>query len=535
MATVTGGVARKPLTKEQDMNSKSFLHFTAIAMALLPGTLLALDVIVTVENLAPPNGTYLTPVWMGFHNGGFDLYSIGSLATRGLESVAEDGAATLLTGEFTTSGAGYNQAIATGGPIAPGQRRSVRFALDATSPSDRYLSFATMVIPSNDAFIGNESPQAYRVFDGDGNFVGGSWIITGSEVNDAGTEANDELPANTAFFGQNTPNTGTTQGGTVQPHVGFKPKGSGAILDSTMFANADFKAANYQVARITIAPPVEVTVIVENLSPHNGTYLTPMWMGFHNGNFDLFNDGSPASPGLESLAEDGAAAKLTGEFSASGAGSMQGVTSGGPIAPGQRRVTGFALDPASPSGRYFSYASMVIPSNDAFIGNGNPQARPVFDAAGNFVGGSWIVTGDQVKDAGTEVNDELPANTAFFGQTAPNTGTTESGTVRTHAGFKAKGSGGILDAPMFANANFDAPSYQLARISVVRSAVITEITVKGSVAKLTWAGGSVPFIVQRRSSLSDANWVDVTTTQDRSASVTVDNATAFFRVASQAP
>ena len=55
-----------------------------------------------------------------------------------------------------------------------------------------------------------------------------------------------------------------------------------------------------------------------------------MWMGFHDGSFDLFNDGSPASPGLESVAEDGAAAKLTDEFTASGAGFTQGVTAGGP-------------------------------------------------------------------------------------------------------------------------------------------------------------------------------------------------------------
>ena len=501
----------------------------------LAGPLRALDVIVTVENLSPTNGTYLTPTWMGFHNGGFDLFNVGSVASAGLESVAEDGAAARLSEEFTLLGAGTVQGVTTRGPIAPGERRSLNFALDPGVPADRYFSFASMVIPSNDAFIANDDPKAYAVFDSAGRFVGGSWVVAGSQVYDAGTEVNDELPANTAFFGQTTANTGTTQGGTVQPHAGFKAKGGGGILDSAMFANADFKTANYQVARITISRPVEVTVVVENLSPPNGTYLTPIWMGFHSGGFDLFNDGSTASPGLESLAEDGAAATLAAEFTANGTGSMQGVTSGGPIAPGQRRVTRFSLDAISPSDRYFSYASMVIPSNDAFIGNGNPQVRPVFDAIGNFIGGSWIVTGDQVKDAGTEVNDEVPANTAFFGQTTANTGTTQGGTVQTHAGFKAKGSGGILDAPMFANANFKAPGYQLARISVIRSAFITEVTIKGSVVNLTWVGGSPPYLVQRKTSLSDANWVDVTTAQERSASVVTGNATDFLRVVSQTP
>ena len=110
----------------------------------LPLPLGAFDVIVTIENLAPHNGTYLTPTWMGFHNGGFDLYHVGSAATPGLESVAEDGAATTLTSEFTASGAGSHQAVTSGGPIAPGERRTGRFALDAALPSDRYFSFAAI-------------------------------------------------------------------------------------------------------------------------------------------------------------------------------------------------------------------------------------------------------------------------------------------------------------------------------------------------------------------------------------------------------
>jgi hypothetical protein len=40
------------------------------------------------------------------------------------------------------------------------------------------------------------------------------------------------------------------------------------------------------------------------------------------------------------------------------------------------------------------------------------------------------VTNLDVLDAGTEVNDEAPANTAFFGQAAPNTGIDESGLVQ---------------------------------------------------------------------------------------------------------
>ncbi|MCI0536821.1 MAG: spondin domain-containing protein, partial [Verrucomicrobiales bacterium] len=418
----------QPLSARVANRRRSWWHFLALGILLAwQAPLRALDVIVTVENLAPMNGTYLTPMWLGFHNGSFDLFNPGSGASAGLESVAEDGATTTLTSEFTASGAGSVQSVTAGGPIAPGQRRSVRVSLDPASLGDRYFSFASMVIPSNDAFIGNADPHAHAVFNMAGDFVGGSWVVTGGQVYDAGTEVNDEVPASTAFLGQTTANTGMNENGTIKLHAGFNAKGSGGILDNAMFANGDFKAANYQAARLTISRPVEVIVTVENLAPANGTFLTPVWMGVHNGSFGLFNQGGTATPGLESVAEDGATTELTSEFTGSGAGSNQTVTSGGPIAPGQRRSVRFSLDANEPADRYLSFASMVIPSNDAFIGNGEPQAYPVFDAGGNFVGGSWVVADGQVYDAGTEVNDEFPANTAFFGQTTANTGMSEGG------------------------------------------------------------------------------------------------------------
>ena len=42
-------------------------------MALAPMTSQALQVKVTIENLAPVNGVYLTPLWVGFHDGSFDI------------------------------------------------------------------------------------------------------------------------------------------------------------------------------------------------------------------------------------------------------------------------------------------------------------------------------------------------------------------------------------------------------------------------------------------------------------------------------
>ena len=72
--------------------------------------------------------------------------------------------------------------------------------------------------------------------------------------------------------------------------------------------------------------------------------------------------------------------------------------------------------------RYFSFASMLIPSNDAFIGNGNPPAFELFDAAGNFNGPLTIdITGGFIYDSGTELNDGLGAASSANGGVATDT------------------------------------------------------------------------------------------------------------------
>jgi len=225
------------------------------------------------------------------------------------------------------------------------------------------------------------------------------------------------------------------------------------------------------MASAVTAAPVTITVTIQNLAPVNGNFLTPLWVGFHNGGFDIYNPGAPVTPGVERVAEDGLTAAISSEFAASGAGVVQGTIMGPvmpEIAPGQTASMAFIVDGSLTSSRYFSYATMIIPSNDTFIANDNPFAFPVFDSAGNFLGADFIVLGSQVLDAGTEVNDEIPAHTAFFGQMMPNTGVTENGVVGLHPGFLPPGSGGILDDPRFMSADFRAPGYQIARITVTQ-------------------------------------------------------------------
>ncbi len=228
------------------------------------------------------------------------------------------------------------------------------------------------------------------------------------------------------------------------------------------------------------AEPVSVKVTIQNLAPANGTYLTPLWAGFHNGTFRLYTTGAPVSPSFERLVEDGNTDPISLLFrtSAAGIGGRDGVIMGptmpGAIAPGESASITLRLDSTAPENRYFSYASMVIASNDAFVSNENPIAHPLFDTSGKLTPLEITIVGGQVLDAGSEVNDEIPANTAFFGQMVPNTGVPENGVVHTHPGFKPKGSGGILDSPKFSNADFKAPGYTVARITVAQTSAVPD-------------------------------------------------------------
>ena len=235
---------------------------------------------------------------------------------------------------------------------------------------------------------------------------------------------------------------------------------------------------SFLVATIAFSEDTRVVVNIENLAPTNGTFQTPFWIGFHDGStFDTYDGGTFAntkpiagSEAIERLSEDGNTGPISEDFEILVPDGVQATIAGpnGPIAPGDIAKQTFLLNSANPSHRFFSYASMVIPSNDFWISNGNPLAHPIFDDDGNVVAGDFIVTNQGILDAGTEENDELPENTAFFGQQAPNTGVDEGEVIRdfpNFSGFLPPGSGGILDDPMFAMANFRLEGYPLVKVS----------------------------------------------------------------------
>jgi len=132
---------------------------------------------------------------------------------------------------------------------------------------------------------------------------------------------------------------------------------------------------------------------------------------------------------------------------------------------------------------------MVLPSNDFFYANANPVAHQLFDENGNFIATDFFITNQGVRDAGTEVNDEVPANTAFFGQAAPDTGVDENGVILTLSGapdivrFAPASEGGILADERFTMGDFSVAGYPLVKISFQAEPVVEPVTFDPFLAK----------------------------------------------------
>ncbi len=232
----------------------------AVALGTLAVSASAVDIAVTVRNTTPDNGLWaVNPVLM-VHDGMFDTFDSGSAASAELENAAEDGNVGPLQTAFGVSQPNGLSAF-IGGPVAPGTSYTQIFSIDPSIPSHQYLSYLSMIIPSNDGFWGNDTPDAYPIFDGDDNVIARTIQIMGTDVWDAGTEVNNEIPANTAFLAQAAPNTGATENGVVAIHPGFMAPGLGGILDATSmapgfpitFTSADFSESIYRVAEISIS------------------------------------------------------------------------------------------------------------------------------------------------------------------------------------------------------------------------------------------------------------------------------------------
>lgn len=296
-------------------------------------------------------------------------------------------------------------------------------------------------------------------------------------------------------------------------------------LKNRKFIMAMIATVGSTITMASTATAATLKITVDNLTPTNGLILYGGWFGFHDGSFDTFDIGYPASPELEHLAEEGYTGlegNVPGFFEALEALGNDITTLPFPLS--ENIADAFARSPAGLKGgtqslafpvethgryfppapliypsdsengtavvtineddiannRYFNYILPLLPTNDGFIGNDDPIE--IFDDKGNFIGADFIVYGNQVLDAGTEVNVELPSYIDFTFD-AIGKGIVENGTIQLHPGLQPAGTGGFLDFKIpqdpestlprlpvtgFENANFQTPGYQIARITITQ-------------------------------------------------------------------
>ncbi len=191
-----------------------------LALVVLPVTATAENVTVEITNNQPSGGFTFSPPWVAFHDGTFDAFDSGSAASPGIEAVAELANASVLSGEFASSGAsgvdGMVPSPDAPPPFIPGESGSMMFDVGDASVN-RFFSFASMLVPSNDFFLGNDNPLGYEVFDGGGNFLGPLTIeVYSDDVWDAGTEVNDIMNGPAFIVGQDA-TMGMSEDGVVTP------------------------------------------------------------------------------------------------------------------------------------------------------------------------------------------------------------------------------------------------------------------------------------------------------------------------------
>lgn len=226
------------------------------------------------------------------------------------------------------------------------------------------------------------------------------------------------------------------------------------------------------VAPATAAPADTRTyrVTVTNLT--GGQPLTPVLFATHRPNVDVFSVGSPASLGVQEIAENGNLAPLADSLAAT-TGVAEVFQGGMPIVPAG--TPGSAMFPDSVTfeisgdrgAHRLSWVSMLICTNDGFTGLDSVRLP-------RHIGQS-VIFGTAGYDAGTETNTEdfadiVPPCQALIGVTSddPGKGTTdpalaEGGVIHHHEGIQ-----GIADlVPEVHGWDVDAP---VAEVTVERIA-----------------------------------------------------------------
>jgi len=232
---------------------------TAVVAILIASPAPGADISITVTNDQPTGGFALAPVWFGVQNGSFNVFSQGSSASSQIATLAQFGNTAPLASLF--AGNGPETTLKSGGSLAqflPGQSNST--ILNVSNPTvDQYLSYAGMVVPSNDFFMGNATPL--QIFNSNGSFVGPITInVYGSNVWDSDTEQ-QSISVGLTFIQGQTPGSGTQiTNGAITPFL--------TEVNSTTFLQSIdglTTVAGYQISHVFSANDLVATINISSV------------------------------------------------------------------------------------------------------------------------------------------------------------------------------------------------------------------------------------------------------------------------------
>lgn len=150
----------------------------ASAMVFASSTVMAQDLSITVTNLT--QGLYFTPILTSAHASDNHIFMSGTAATAELQAMAEGGDISGLVSMLSNADANNSENPAAG-LLAPSASTTYTLTNDS---ANTHLSLVTMVLPSNDGFVGLDSWKIPT--------EAGTYTIN-LNAYDAGTEANNEL------------------------------------------------------------------------------------------------------------------------------------------------------------------------------------------------------------------------------------------------------------------------------------------------------------------------------------------------------
>ncbi|MCY4045541.1 MAG: spondin domain-containing protein [Cellvibrionales bacterium] len=182
-----------------------------LSLASISSLTQAAELEITLTNAT--QGVYFTPVLLAAHSTPGELFRVGTQASSALEALAEGGSidaanTNLLNASANIAEGAADAPGASDGPVAPGGSFTVTLTTDDNNP---YLSLASLLLPTNDGFVGLDS---WKIPETQGTYV------INLNAYDAGTEANDELATsipNAPFvtsFGTPGDSGAVTSGGT---------------------------------------------------------------------------------------------------------------------------------------------------------------------------------------------------------------------------------------------------------------------------------------------------------------------------------